>query len=412
MPEPLPHATRPLLALGLEGSANKLGVGVVRHNVDESVDVLSNVRHTYVTPPGTGFLPSDTARHHRRWLVAVSREAVKKAGIASISQCDCVCYTKGPGMGAPLQSVSIVARTLALMYNLPLVGVNHCIGHIEMGRTITGARNPIVLYVSGGNTQVIAYSNQRYRIFGETLDIAVGNCLDRFARVIGLSNDPSPGQNIEKEAKGGRKLLALPYATKGMDVSLGGILAATEAYTRDKRYRGNRNEQKKPGGEANNRDAFEDMKASLANGLGFSSDGRHQGQEAAGIETKVLSQDGQGEEGDDGITAADLCFSLQEHVFAMLVEITERAMAHVGSPEVLIVGGVGSNKRLQAMMGTMAIERGGRVFATDERFCIDNGIMIAHAGLLAHRMGLDTPLEKTTTTQRFRTDAPLVTWRD
>lgn len=312
-------------------------------------------------------------------------------------------------MGAPLQSVSIVARTLALMYNLPLVGVNHCIGHIEMGRTITGARNPIVLYVSGGNTQVIAYSNQRYRIFGETLDIAVGNCLDRFARVIGLSNDPSPGQNIEKEAKGGRKLLALPYATKGMDVSLGGILAATEAYTRDKRYRGNRNEQKKPGGEANNRDAFEDMKASLANGLGFSSDGRHQGQEAAGIETKVLSQDGQGEEGDDGITAADLCFSLQEHVFAMLVEITERAMAHVGSPEVLIVGGVGSNKRLQAMMGTMAAERGGRVFATDERFCIDNGIMIAHAGLLAHRMGLDTPLEKTTTTQRFRTDAPLVT---
>lgn len=104
MPEPLPRATRPLLALGLEGSANKLGVGVVRHNVDGSVDVLSNVRHTYVTPPGTGFLPSDTARHHRRWLVAVSREAVKKAGIASISQCDCVCYTKGESAGSSLRN--------------------------------------------------------------------------------------------------------------------------------------------------------------------------------------------------------------------------------------------------------------------------------------------------------------------
>lgn len=104
-------------------------------------------------------------------------------------------------MGAPLQSVSLVARTLSLLYSLPLVGVNHCIGHIEMGRTITGAKNPVVLYVSGGNTQVIAYSAQKYRIFGETLDIAVGNCLDRFARVIGLSNDPSPGQNIEESAR-------------------------------------------------------------------------------------------------------------------------------------------------------------------------------------------------------------------
>ena len=72
---------------------------------------------------------------------------------------------------------------------------------IEMGRQVTGAQNPVVLYVSGGNTQVIAYSQQCYRIFGETLDITVGNCLDRFARVINLSNDPSPGYNIEQEAK-------------------------------------------------------------------------------------------------------------------------------------------------------------------------------------------------------------------
>jgi hypothetical protein len=80
---------------------------------------------------------------------------------------------------------------------------------IEMGRVITGAQNPVVLYVSGGNTQVIAYSRQCYRIFGETLDIAVGNCLDRFARVIDLSNDPSPGYNIEQEAK--KYVVSLSY---------------------------------------------------------------------------------------------------------------------------------------------------------------------------------------------------------
>jgi N6-L-threonylcarbamoyladenine synthase len=100
-------------------------------------------------------------------------------------------------MAGPLSVGALVSRTLASLYKKPLVGVNHCIGHIEMGRLATNAHNPTILYVSGGNTQVIAYSENRYRIFGETLDIAIGNCLDRFARIIGLSNDPSPGYNIE-----------------------------------------------------------------------------------------------------------------------------------------------------------------------------------------------------------------------
>ncbi|KLO20237.1 O-sialoglyco protein endopeptidase [Schizopora paradoxa] len=353
---PLKQLDRDYLALGLEGSANKLGAGVIKHSPDGSVTVMSNIRHTYITPPGEGFQPRDTAQHHRDWIIKVIQDAMKQAGI-EMSALDCICYTKGPGMGAPLQSVAFVARTLSLLYKKPLVGVNHCVGHIEMGREITGAQNPIVLYVSGGNTQVIAYSQQRYRIFGETLDIAVGNCLDRFARVINLSNDPSPGYNIEQEAKKGKRLLSLPYTTKGMDVSLSGILTSTEAYTFDKNYRP--------------------------------------------IDT--------GEEGT--FTPADLCFSLQETVFAMLVEITERAMAHIGSKEVLIVGGVGCNERLQEMMGIMAKERGGQVFATDERFCIDNGIMIAQAGLLSYRMGFQTALSKSTCTQRFRTDEVAVTWR-
>ncbi|KAG9222384.1 hypothetical protein CCMSSC00406_0002719 [Pleurotus cornucopiae] len=313
-PIPLQRPDRPYLALGLEGSANKLGAGIIKHAKDGSSTVLSNIRHTYITPPGEGFQPRDTALHHRQWIMGVIKDALHKAGV-SIHDLDCICYTKGPGMGAPLQSVALVARTLSQLYGKPLVGVNHCVGHIEMGREITGAQNPVVLYVSGGNTQVIAYSRQCYRIFGETLDIAVGNCLDRFARVINLSNDPSPGYNIEQEAKKGKRLLPLPYTTKGMDVSLSGILTSTEAYTQDKRFR----------------------------------------------------LDGTGSDSEDVVTPADLCFSLQETIFSMLVEITERAMAHIGSKEVLIVGGVGCNERLQEMMGIMAQERGGQVFATDER---------------------------------------------
>ena len=105
-------------------------------------------------------------------------------------------------MGAPLVSVAVVARTIAQLWNKPIIGVNHCIAHIEMGRLITGAQHPTVLYASGCNTQIIAYADQKYRIFGETIDIAVGNCLDRFARVLKLSNEPCAGYNIEQMAKG------------------------------------------------------------------------------------------------------------------------------------------------------------------------------------------------------------------
>nr|NVI71530.1 putative tRNA N6-adenosine threonylcarbamoyltransferase [Cucujiformia]NVI71563.1 putative tRNA N6-adenosine threonylcarbamoyltransferase [Cucujiformia] len=134
-----------------------------------------------------------------------------------------------------------------------------------------------------------------------------GNCLDRFARVLKLSNAPSPGFNIEQMAKKGNKYVRLPYCVKGMDVSFSGILTYMEE------------------------------------------------------RSKELLQ--------DGYTPEDLCYSLQETVFAMLVETTERALAHVGSKEVLIVGGVGCNLRLQEMMGIMCEERGAKVFATDERFC-------------------------------------------
>ena len=334
-----------VIAIGFEGSANKVGVGVIKDG-----EVLSNVRHTYVAPPGQGFLPKDTAKHHQQHILSVLKQAMTDAGI-SPQEVDCICYTKGPGMGAPLVTVAVVARTVAQLWGKPLVGVNHCIGHIEMGRLVTGAQNPTVLYVSGGNTQVISYSQRRYRIFGETIDMAVGNCLDRFARVLKLSNDPSPGYNIEQLAKSGSQYIELPYSVKGMDVSFSGILSCIESIAKDKLDKG-------------------------------------------------------------ACTEADLCYSLQETIFAMLVETTERAMAHCGSDEVLIVGGVGCNLRLQEMMGEMVKERGGHVYGMDDRYCIDNGAMIAQAGWEMFRSGQTTPMNDSWITQRFRTDEVEVTWRD
>lgn len=212
------------LALGIEGSANKIGIGVV---TKEGV-ILSNPRRTYITPPGTGFVPKETAQHHRQKILEVLHEALTLAKV-TLNDINLICYTKGPGMAGPLTVGATVARTLSMLYSIPIVGVNHCVAHIEMGRLATQCQNPAVLYVSGGNTQVIAYSSNRYRVFGETLDIAVGNCLDRFARLVNISNDPAPGYNIEQLAKKGKKYIEdTPYTVKGMDMSFSGMLTFIE----------------------------------------------------------------------------------------------------------------------------------------------------------------------------------------
>ena len=384
-----PNKNGDTIVLGIEGSANKVGVGVVKYTpAGSSADntprssiatyhILANPRKTFIAPTGQGFLPRETAWHHQAHIVALVRcalrEAFPKDDDNSVHELiSAICFTKGPGMGGPLQSCAICARTLSLLWNVPLVGVNHCVGHIEMGRLATASSNPVVLYVSGGNTQVIAYSNQRYRIFGETIDIAIGNCLDRFARVIGVSNDPSPGYNIEQLAKKGNpdNFITLPYVVKGMDVSFSGILTQVEQLAKqqgggNKPSNGSNNKGKKNGG---------------------------------GKEQLSYSKE-------------DLCFSLQETIFAMLVETTERAMALTGQTQVLIVGGVGCNKRLQEMMKQMVDERGGTVCAMDHRYCIDNGAMIGQAGIFALQFGQITSMEDSWCTQRYRTDQVQAVWR-
>ena len=380
---PFPATSQPFadshgdtIVLGIEGSANKVGVGIVRYNQrDHTYEILANPRKTFVAPTGHGFLPKETALHHQAHIVALIRTALNEAfpnrvdDIGKEKIISAVAFTKGPGMGAPLQSCAVAARTVAHLWRVPLVAVNHCVGHIEMGRLCCAAPDPVVLYVSGGNTQVLAYANQRYTIFGETIDVAIGNCLDRFARCIGLSNDPSPGQNIEVEALQYAEsfqakneippLVELPYAVKGMDVSFSGILTATEQ----------------------------------------------------------LAKTG-------NLSKGALCYALQETLFAMLVEITERAMAHTGKSQVLIVGGVGCNKRLQEMMQLMIDDRNqtlnnnndrrqhdNKLCAMDHRYCIDNGAMIAQAGILALQFGETTALRDTWCTQRYRTDSSKIIWR-
>jgi len=208
-------------ALGIEGTAHTVGVGIV----DEQCRVLANV-YDMVKPEKGGIHPREAANHHADAIVPLIRKAVDVSGV-DLPEIDLVAFSQGPGLGPCLRTVATAARALALSLDVPILGVNHCVAHLEIGRGVTDAKDPVLLYVSGGNTQVIAFARGRYRVFGETLDIGIGNMLDKFARECGL---PFPGGPIlEKLALEGARLLPLPYSVKGMDVAFSGMLTAALA---------------------------------------------------------------------------------------------------------------------------------------------------------------------------------------
>ena len=326
-----------MLCLGIEGTAHTIGIGIV----DSECNILANEFKMY-RPKQGGIHPREAANHHAESVVPLMKEAVGKAKL-DFSDLDLVAFSQGPGLGPCLRTAATSARALSLSLDIPIIGVNHCVAHLEIGRKTESCENPVLLYVSGGNTQIIAFSNGKYRVFGETLDIGIGNMLDKFGRELDLGFPA--GAKIEEMARSGNTLLELPYSVKGMDVSFSGILTA-----------------------------------------------------AANMFKK-------------GTEKESLCHSIQETTFAMLTEVTERAMAHTGIEEVLLGGGVASNKRLQNMLSTMASERGATFACPPKSLCIDNGAMIAWMGIIMHEGGVRMEIEDTVVRQRFRTDDVEVFWR-
>lgn len=205
--------------MGIEGTAHTFGVGIV----DSSGKVLANSAKTYFPKKG-GIHPREAAQFHSANAREVLNAALENAKV-EIEDIDLVAFSQGPGLGPVLRTAATAARALAVWLDVPIVGVNHCVAHVEIGRLSEGAKDPVTLYVSGGNTQVIAFDAGRYRVFGETIDIPIGNCIDVFAREIGL---PHPGgPNVERLALEGKKYIPLPYVVKGMDLSFSGLM--TEA---------------------------------------------------------------------------------------------------------------------------------------------------------------------------------------
>ncbi|MFX0014565.1 MAG: bifunctional N(6)-L-threonylcarbamoyladenine synthase/serine/threonine protein kinase [Promethearchaeota archaeon] len=207
------------IILGFEGTAHTAGIGLVQGN-----QIVQNISAVYLPVEG-GIHPRQAAEFLAKRFPKLLKQIFNKIPFEA-KEIDAVAFSQGPGLGPCLRITATIARAISLFLEKPLIGVNHCIAHVELGRIITPAQDPMVLYVSGGNTQLITFLNGRYRILGETLDIAIGNALDSLGRSLGL---PHPGgPHIEQQAEEGQSLLSLPYAIKGMSFSFSGVVTAAQ----------------------------------------------------------------------------------------------------------------------------------------------------------------------------------------
>ena len=331
-----------MIGLGVECTAHTLGIGIVKDG-----KILSNESETYVTNKG-GIIPVEAAKHHEKVFDNVLERALKKSKI-TLYDLNFIAVSIGPGLPPCLLAGLKKTKILCVKYKLPLVEVNHCIAHLEVGK-IAGANmnpeagSPVMLYVSGANTQIIAYENGKYRIFGETLDVGVGNFIDNFARYAGIGFPGGP--TIEKLAGKSKNYIELPYKIKGMDIALSGILTNLKQKL-EKKHKLN-----------------------------------------------------------------DLAYSMQETVFAMLVETAERALAHTGKKQLLLGGGVACNSRLQEMCKIMCKERGAKLFVPEKQFLQDNGAMISYTGeIMFNKKIFEKNLDKIDIRPRERTDDILVKWK-
>ena len=330
------------LTLGIESTAHTWSVGIV----DSSGKVLSLVNDMFIPEEG-GIHPILVKEQHLNNFMGIIIKALDDASI-SIKEIDLIAFSNSPGLGQILKIGAHVARMLSQLLGIPLVAVNHCIAHIEIGRFLCKIEDPLTLYVSGGNTIVSAYESGRYQIFGETLDIPIGNLIDSFSRDVGI---PHPGgPKVEVLARESDNYLHLPYVVKGMDLSFSGLYSAAKRLIESKNY------EKK-------------------------------------------------------YTLNDVANSLQETAFAMLTEVTERALAHTGKNEVLLTGGVAANKRLQEMVKYISREHGARFEAVPLKYAGDNGAMIAWTGMLRYNSIGGNTISETKINPKERMDQITIPWR-
>lgn len=326
--------------LGIESTAHTFGVAVL----DFNGRILSNVKDVYTTEKG-GMIPIEVRKHHEKVAPGLYEKALGEAKVNE-KEIVAIAFSNAPGLAPCLLEGMKFSKKIAKKLGIPIVCVNHCIAHLEIGE-VTLAKDPVLLYASGANTQIIAYESGKYRVFGETLDLGVGNFIDTIARHLGLGFPGGPKiQKLAEEYENKEEIIDLPYSVKGMDVAF------------------------------------------------------------SGLQTKIKHLIDKGED------KKKIAYSIQETIFAMLVEVAERALAHTGKKELLLGGGVACNSRLQEMCKKMCEDRAIKFFCPERSLLVDNAGMIGYLGLKMYKKGLfERELDKVDIKPRERTDDVLVGWK-
>jgi len=345
------------VCLGIESTAHTIGVGVCeiesaskgdgrvqgwrqgnsRADGGGEIMVLSNARHMYASPKGEGMIPRMAADHHAEFLMPVLQEALQQAKI-TLSDVDIFAFSRGPGIGQCLRVSCAAAKFLASKYNKPILGINHCHAHLEISRGLLGMKDPLYVYVSGANTQLITEnrgpthssskkhartqttnvsSSPRFLVLGETLDMGLGNLFDVFAREAAFERPH--GSEVARLAEKG-SYFPLPYTVKGMNFAFAGLLTSA---------------------------------------------------------VRSLSSH----------SKEDASHSLMETSFAELCEAAERALCLTGKKEVVVCGGVAQNKRFCSMLTQMCKPHGAIFGAVAPEYNADNGAMIAYTALCEWKKG-------------------------
>ncbi|MEM1741440.1 MAG: KEOPS complex N(6)-L-threonylcarbamoyladenine synthase Kae1 [Desulfurococcaceae archaeon] len=335
-----------MYVLGIESTSHTFGVGLVEER-DGSIRILVNLNEQY-TPVKGGIHPREAALHHSRVAPILIKKALKETGLKT-SDLDGIAVALGPGLGPCLRIGASIARFLASYYDKPLIPVNHAVAHIEIGKFISRFKDPVVLYVSGGNTLIAIQKKGRYRVFGETLDIPLGNLFDTFVREIGLAPPylVNGKHQLDICAEWGGKYIPLPYTVKGSDLSFSGLLTAALSKA---------------------------SKASSREEIG------------------------------------DICLSLREIAFNMVTEVLERALILSNKEEILVVGGVAANRVLMDKIEHMAKQHNSKVSGTPLEYSGDNGAMIAYTGLLLLQNNISVEPERAFIKQRWRLDEVELPW--
>ncbi|MEM1542204.1 MAG: KEOPS complex N(6)-L-threonylcarbamoyladenine synthase Kae1 [Ignisphaera sp.] len=333
-----------MIVLGIESTAHTFGIGIV---TDKDVDfVLADERIRYIPKEG-GIHPREASRYFAENGPKAIEKALAKVDINPRS-IDAIAVALGPGLGPCLRVGATIARALAVYLGKALVPVNHAVAHIEIGLKTTGLKDPVIVYLSGGNTAIVALVEKRYRVFGETIDIALGNLLDSLARDIGLA--PPYIVNglhvIDVCAEKGKNIIEeLPYVVRGQDVSFSGLYtAALKAYKR-------------------------------------------------------------------GVDINDLCLTVREIAYNSIIEVSARALMHTKKKEIMIVGGVAASPILRNKFEALAHIYGANLGIVPPQYAVDNGVMIAWTGLLEYKSGIIVEPQKAIVNQRWRVDEVDIIWR-